>query len=248
MLKRSLLAAAMLAGSMGLATAGDGHDYGWSYAHPEHWGDQEVNRLCRTGKAQSPINVSNVTLPREAKLDLLERYKSQDFKVSNNGHTIVFDVVGETDSHVLINGVRYDLLQFHYHVPSEHTVMNAHYPLEIHFVHRNEEHGLAVVGLLVNAGKYNADLERILTNLPSDEKTHHTLENFNIGWLMPRDTTAYAYDGSLTTPPCGEGVQWILKATPATADSQQLTTLAALYNGNNRPVQPQNDRPVTLIK
>lgn len=245
---KKLIGALLLAQlSIGSAFAGERHHHHWDYVHPEKWGDAEVNKLCSVGQTQSPINITKVTKPATQQTELLERYKSQDFKISNNGHSIVFDVADETTSHILLNGVRYDLLQFHYHIPSEHTVMNAHYPLEIHFVHKNAQNGLAVVGLLVNAGKHNADLQRILTNLPKNEQDKGLLENFNIGWLMPKDTTVYNYDGSLTTPPCSEQVQWLLKAVPTQADSQQLKTLADLYNGNNRPVQPQNNRTVLLV-
>lgn len=246
---KKLIASLLLAQlSIGSALAHD-HDHAhWDYAHPEKWGDAEVNKLCSVGNEQSPIDINRVYKPQTGSVNLQENYKSQDFKVSNNGHSIVFDVADETKSHILIDNVRYELLQFHYHIPSEHTVMNAYYPLEIHFVHKNAEHGLAVVGLLVNAGKHNADLQRILTDLPKDAKATGKLENFNIGWLMPKDTTAYHYNGSLTTPPCSEQVKWMLKAVPTHADNKQLKILSDLYNGNNRPVQPQGERTVTLVE
>lgn len=223
-------------------------DHHWSYEHPEKWGDQEVNKLCSAGKEQSPINIERVTAPLEGQVNLSENYKAQNFKVSNNGHSIVFDVDGNSESTILVNGTPYSLLQFHYHIPSEHTVMNAHYPLEIHFVHKNAQGGLAVVGVLVNSGAHNPALNQIITGLPKTGEAEGRLNNFNISTLMPANRTAYAYNGSLTTPPCGEQVQWLLKATPIDADSTQLGVLAKLYNGNNRPVQPVGNRTVTLVK
>lgn len=228
----------------------DHHDHahhGWDYKHPEHWGDLEVNKLCRVGKSQSPIDIQKVEQPLKGKVKLVEQYQPQDFKVSNNGHTIVFDVVGAKKSSVLVNGTPYHLLQFHYHIPSEHTVMNEHYPLEIHFVHQNNAGNLAVVGVLVNAGKFNQALNQIIANLPNEHK-EGSLKAFNINALMPKNSKTYAYDGSLTTPPCSEQVQWLLKAKPIDASTTQLDVLAKLYNGNNRPVQPQGDRVVSFAE
>ncbi|MCL1623729.1 carbonic anhydrase family protein [Moraxella sp. Tifton1] len=228
----------------------DHHDHGWDYAHPEKWGDQEVNRLCKTGVGQSPINIHQVTKPApnsKGQFNLKSNYHTTDFEVVNNGHTIVFNAKSDNNT-LSINGVNYKLLQFHYHVPSEHTVMNAFYPLEIHFVHQNASGNLAVVGVLVDKGAHNADFNKILTNLPTTAATKGMLKNFNIETLMPKNSATYAYDGSLTTPPCSEQVQWLLKANPISASTAQLNTLSKLYNGNNRPVQPQNNRTVYVIE
>ncbi|MDO4897123.1 MAG: carbonic anhydrase family protein [Moraxella sp.] len=226
------------------------HSHGWDYEHPEKWGDQEVNKLCTAGQKQSPIDVKKVTRPlpdsnKIIKLD--ENHQAQDFSVKNNGHTIIFDVKDQNQSSISVNGINYHLLQFHYHIPSEHTVMNTNYPLEIHFVYKSNTDDLAVVGVLANLGKYNASLQQIITNLPNKKKDNTTLTNFNIGSLMPKGGGVYTYDGSLTTPPCSEKVQWLLKSEPIQADKTQLNTLSKLYNGNNRPVQPQNDREILLI-
>lgn len=228
----------------------DEHHHGWSYEHPEKWGDEEVNKLCSAGQEQSPINIKQATKPQpdsDKAINLVENYQAQNFTVKNNGHTIVFDVADQSKSSVSVNGVKYDLLQFHYHIPSEHTVMNAHYPLEIHFVHKNNKGNLAVVGVLFNVGKHNDALHQIITNLPSEGKDG-VLTSFDIGSLMPKNSSAYAYNGSLTTPPCSEQVQWLLKSDAVDASGAQLRILAELYDGNNRPVQPQGNREVLIIK
>lgn len=237
------------------ATHANYHEHGtkthdphhWDYEHHEHWGDLEVNKLCKTGQTQSPINIHQVTRPLNNEFDLQATYKAQDFNIKNNGHTIVFDAKDTKKSTLSINGVSYELLQFHYHVPSEHTVMNAHYPLELHFVHRNADNGLAVVGVLVNWGEENSDLAKVLNNLPVLGAPDSILSNFNVQSLMPAGAT-YAYEGSLTTPPCDEKVQWLLKAEPISASYNQLSILSKLYNGNNRPVQKQGNRVVTLVE
>lgn len=228
----------------------DDHHHSWNYEHPEKWGDEEVNKLCSAGHEQSPIDIRQATKPQpnsDKAIKLVENYQAQNFTVKNNGHTIVFDVADQSKSSVSVNGVKYDLLQFHYHIPSEHTVMNTHYPLEIHFVHKNDEGNLAVVGVLFNVGKHNDSLQQIITGLPNKGKDG-TLKDFDIGSLMPQDSHAYAYDGSLTTPPCSEKVQWLLKSDAVDASGDQLSTLAELYDKNNRPVQPTGNREVLLIK
>lgn len=230
----------------------ESHHPHWGYAGselpPEHWGDIEVNKLCKQGKTQSPINITEVTKPNTSNtFNLAPAYQAQDFTIKNNGHTIVFDVKNSNLSKLDINGTTYNLLQFHYHVPSEHTVMNAHYPLELHFVHKNANNGLAVVGVLVDRGNTNHELGKILTNLPSLGAPDSTLEGFDVASIMPQDGTTYAYEGSLTTPPCDEQVQWLLKSQPIHASTEQLKILSALYDGNNRPVQPQGDRTIYTI-
>lgn len=223
------------------------HHHHWNYDNHDEWGDVEVNKLCKIGQSQSPINIHQVTRSKTDQFDLKPNYQSQDFSVKNNGHTIVFNAKDTKKSTLSVNGVNYELLQFHYHVPSEHTVMNAHYPLELHFVHKNDNNELAVVGVMVDRGKQNNDLAKILTNLPVLGAPDSTLGNFNVQSLIPSGAT-YAYDGSLTTPPCAERVQWLLKAEPIYASHNQLSVLSKLYDGNNRPVQPQGDRVITLVE
>lgn len=228
------------------------HHAHWGYQSPDilpaNWGDEEVNKLCKIGQSQSPINITKVQKPTTGKFELVPNYQIQDFTITNNGHTIVYTAKNPATSKLTLNGKEYQLLQFHYHIPSEHTVMNASYPLEIHFVHKNAENQLAVIGVLVNKGKKNADLQKILMNLPTSTATQSSLNQFNVASIMPKESNIYAYDGSLTTPPCSEQVQWLLNATPITADEMQIAQLAKLYTGNNRPVQSQGSRPVYLIE
>lgn len=225
------------------------HDHAhWDYKSPEKWGDLEVNKLCTAGQQQSPINVNAVTKAPKGKFNLQGNYTAQDFTIQNNGHTIVFNAKDPKKSTLKVNGTTYELLQFHYHVPSEHTVMNAFYPLEIHFVHKNASGNLAVVGVLVDKGQENKDFGKILTDLPVNDKKDGLLSNFNVETLMPKNSPTYAYDGSLTTPPCSEQVQWLLKSKPIHASVAQLKVLSALYDGNNRPVQPQGNRTISLVE
>lgn len=247
MMRNLRLAMAILVGV--LANTALAHGNHWNYEQPELWGSFEGNELCTAGEHQSPINITQVAKPNATDpVSLFEHYKAQNFRVINNGNSIVFEVEGKTDSHILLNGQRYDLAYFQYRTPSEHAIMSTSYPVEIQFVHKNAEQELAVISLLAGSGRHNADLNRLLTNLPKDQISTHRLEHFNIGWIMPSDASAYHYEGSLTTPPCSEAVKWVVKSTPISADGKQLATLFKFYNGNARPVQPQNGRAVTLIR
>lgn len=228
------------------------HQAHWGYQSPNilpaNWGDEEVNKLCKIGQTQSPINIEKVQKPATGKFDLVRNYQSQDFTVTNNGHTIVFTAKNPATSKLTLNGKDYHLLQFHYHIPSEHTVMNANYPLEIHFVHKNAENQIAVIGVLVNKGVNNSELQKILNDLPMKQSDEGALKAFNVATIMPTSSNVYAYDGSLTTPPCSEQVHWLLNATPITASEKQINQLAKLYTGNNRPALPQGSRPVYLLE
>lgn len=229
-----------------------GQQLHWGYQSPNilpaNWGDEEVNKLCKIGQTQSPINIEKVQKPATGKFDLVRNYQSQDFTVTNNGHTIVFTAKNPATSKLTLNGKDYHLLQFHYHIPSEHTVMNANYPLEIHFVHKNAENQLAVIGVLVNKGVNNSELQKILNDLPMKQSDEGALKAFNVATIMPTSSNVYAYDGSLTTPPCSEQVHWLLNATPITASEKQINQFAKLYTGNNRPALPQGSRPVYLLE
>lgn len=248
--------ALLVAGCTSLACANDNHltvdrqdDGGWSYDRPELWGKMTGNELCAIGKEQSPINITRISnlMGETGNISLIESYKPQDFLVKNDGHTVVFEVAGQRNSKLYVNGVPYQLLQFHYHMPSEHTVMSAHYPMEIQFVHQNAQGYLAVVGVLVNLGKTNQQLAPVISNLPS-QMFSGVLKDFDIDAILPKDGSVYAYQGSLATPPCTEHVQWFVKTTPIHADSKQLGAFSKLYNGNARPIQPQGEREVFLVK
>lgn len=222
----------------------------WGYTAPdiipERWGDEEVNKLCQIGNAQSPIDIPRTTFGVSPQ-KLTPQYRPQDFTISNNGHTIVYTAKNPDTSHLLVNNVDYKLLQFHYHIPSEHTVMATSYPLEIHFVHQNADKQLAVVGVLATVGDTNPNIQKILTNLPTKTDQTSDLLQLDVSSLIPAKSPTYTYSGSLTTPPCSEQVQWLLKAEPITLSPAQLTVLSSLYQGNNRPVMPQGSRVVNII-
>jgi|TARA_R110002124_G_scaffold91842_1_gene233630 carbonic anhydrase len=206
----------------------------WTYADQAHWGGE-----CPVGAAQSPVALAAadaVDLP-----DLVPTYAAGAGTFLDNGHTLQFtpDAAGRT----LIGSDAYDLVQFHFHAPSEHTLNGTAYPLEIHFVNRNADGALAVVGVFVGEGKTNPALAALLAAVPAQEgETGVTRPGVYPALLLPEDRHYFAYAGSLTTPPCTEGVRWNVLSTPIEASADQIAALSAALGRSNRAVQPMNAR------
>jgi carbonic anhydrase len=218
----------------------------WTYEGeegPAHWGELDDSyALCGTGKSQSPINVAG-----EAEKDLGNitfHYQPSEVNILNNGHTA--QVNYDAGSYMELDGVRYEVVQFHYHAPSEHSIGGKLFAAEIHIVHKNADGGLAVVGILLEEGVDNPVYAPFINHLPAEKsEAMDAGVSINAADLLPADQTTYRYTGSLTTPPCSEGVKWNLMTTPAEVSAAQLVALANLFeHGNNRPVQPLNDRPL----
>ena len=215
----------------------------WTYEGEEgplHWGELDpAYEMCGTGKNQSPIDIAS---PGEQDLaNIVFHYQPSEVNILNNGHTV--QVNYDTGSYIELDGVRYDVAQFHYHAPSEHELDGKSFPAELHLVHRSADGKLAVVGLLLQEGAANATFDPFINNLPpetSDVKDAGV--RINAMDFLPGIQTTYRYSGSLTTPPCSEGVSWLVMTTPVELSSAQLSQLEGLFEGNNRPVQPLNDR------
>ncbi|MFZ4816235.1 MAG: carbonic anhydrase [Phototrophicaceae bacterium] len=220
----------------------------WTYevgseVGPEVWGTlSEDFALCGAGKTQSPINVVT-TVPVDI-ADIAFDYSSSALNILNNGHTV--QVNYDAGSSISYNGTPYDLLQFHFHTPSEHTINGEAVPMEIHFVHRDANGNLAVVGVMLTEGDAdNAAYADVLANLPAEEADVTTLDfTVSAADMMPAEKTFYTYSGSLTTPPCSEGVRWLLLDTPVSLSAAQIAAFNAVFELNARPVQPVNARDV----
>ena len=192
--------------------------------------------------SQSPIDVSN-----PAALDLANlafHYQPTTVNIINNGHTI--QVNYDSGSYIELDGVRYDLTQFHFHAPSEHSVKGVLAAAEVHLVHKAADGKLAVVGLLVEVGAHNPALDAYWSDLPATSGPVQQLSTqANAAGMLPAAPLTYRYAGSLTTPPCSEGVAWSVMVQPIQISAEQLATFTRLYDGNNRPVQPLNGRALT---
>ena len=145
-----------------------------------------------------------------------------------------------------VGATAYQLAQYHFHAPSEHTVNGTHSPMEMHFVHTTADGQLAVIGVLIVEGAHNAAFDPIWANLPTQKgmENHLTHVKVDVDALLPTARTTYRYDGSLTTPPCSEGVKWFVMTTPIALSPAQIHAFTSLIHGNNRPVQPLNGRSV----
>ena len=219
----------------------------WGYAGAQaapYWGTlDEAYHACLHGKEQSPINISKFL--QEDVPDLNISYNPSSLSVSNNGHTI--QVNYEAGSSFTVGGVQYELLQSHFHTPSEHYLDGAPYPMEVHFVHKAADGALGIVGVMMKVGEHNRIIEGIWQNAPintGDTKVVESVE-LDASALLPESLEYYKYGGSLTTPPCSEGVQWHVMKDPIELSEQQLKAFQALFPVNARPVQSLNDRVVT---
>ncbi len=231
------------------ADAKDDHAIHWGYTGPggpRHWGDLAPENIsCKIGKNQSPIDlrdnaaVGTTGLPQ---LDIV--YRDVPLKVLNNGHTV--QVNYPLGSYIKVGGHRYELMQFHFHTPSEHKKEGFNYPMEVHMVHKDGDGNLAVMGILFQEGEDNETLDTLLSHLPRDiGKQHiHRGATLNPVGFVPGNTEFYKYSGSLTTPPCSEGVYWMVFKQPIQASAEQIQQMNELMGENSRPVQQTNSRAV----
>jgi carbonic anhydrase len=231
------------------AAAGDAHAAAdiahWSYAGstgPDSWGKLEpANAVCSVGGAQSPIDLTHaVRVPALAGLDLT--YASTRVKVTNTGYT--FQVNVDKGSSIKIDGKRFDLLQFHFHLPSEHTVDGKPFPMEMHLVHQGPDQSLVVLGVLIAQGASNLAFGRFWDKLPKAAgETADSGASLDLAELLPRDTDSYfTYSGSLTTPPCTESVRWLVLQMPVQASRPQIESFRGVFPMNARPIMPLGAR------
>jgi carbonic anhydrase len=215
----------------------------WSYSGvhgPEHWGDIDAaSKVCSVGMQQSPVDIG-ATIP--AKLPALKiGWRRRADTIVNNGHTIQ---VNFADGSTLTGpGGSYKLVQFHFHRPSEHLINGKIYPMEVHFVHANPAGALAVVGVLMETGKPNAVLNKVVSTMPQKAGPAVKADAaIDPNGLLPRRLGYYRYEGSLTTPPCSETVDWLLLTDPIQVADTDVAAFARLYPMNARPAQKANRR------
>ena len=217
----------------------------WSYegeSGPEHWEklDDEY-ALCEHGKNQSPVNLAGASrspFPR-----ITTDYRPEHIEIEDNGHAIEAQVEDSTSS-ITIAGTRYQLEQFHFHLPSEETIEGRLFPASLHMVHISDNGQIAVVGAMVKPGKPNKALSFETPDSPDGEFEAEAEIDPNL--LIPKEKTAYRYDGSLTTPPCTEGVTWTVFKQPITMASEKLNAIRSTHDGNSRPLQPIGHRKILI--
>jgi carbonic anhydrase len=220
----------------------------WGYEGadgPEHWGDLDpAYAACKTGAAQSPINIESAKLVTTDLDSFHFYYKPMPIDVTDTGHSI--QVNFEPGCMTKIDNMSYSLVQIHFHRPSEEKINGKSFPMVAHMVHKSPEGKLAVIAVLLTIGKANPMVEAVLANLPKEAggetKTQKTLVDPTE--LMPPVRNYYTFQGSLTTPPCTEGVTWFVLKSPATISAGQEQAFAKRYAHNARPIQPAHDRKV----
>jgi carbonic anhydrase len=165
--------------------------------------------------------------------------------VINNGHTIQVDVQGGQNT-LTVRGSVYRLVQFHFHHPAEEVINDRGFAMVAHLVHRNAEGQLAVLAILLDPGVANSLVQNVWTYMPLDvaDKVPMPGELIDLNALLPQDQRYYQFIGSLTTPPCTEGVLWMVLKQPSSISRAQLKMFAQLFPNNARPVQALNGRPV----
>ena len=220
-------------------------DVTWSYSGdegPANWGALSPDyALCADGSAQSPIDITDAS--EIALVDIAFDYGETANTIFNNGHTIQVNV--DSGSHIVYNGIKYELLQFHFHAPSEHTIAGEAAPMEIHFVHQDPNSGnLAVAGILLNEGESeNAAYAGVIDNLPAQAGEPTAMgDAIALDAMLPERLGYYTYQGSLTTPPCSEIVRWLLLDAPVALSADQIAAYTAIYAGNARPTLPRGQR------
>lgn len=214
----------------------------WGYdgaMGPDKWGKEFPT--CAKGQSQSPLNIKGPFV--KGRISVTADYKAGPLRMLNNGHTIQVNVT--PGSKLRIDGVPHELLQFHFHRPSEEQIDGKPLAMVIHFVHKNAAGKLAVLGVLLKEGNENPGIKTLWANAPQAEGPEVVLEDvsFNPGNLLPREFDFFSYEGSLTTPPCTEGVRFFILKTPVNISREQVGGFP--FKMNARPTQPQNGRIIT---
>lgn len=239
-MKESLLAATLL-----LCPAAFAATPHWEYsgeAGPAKWASLTPEFGQCAGSNQSPVNLSGLVKADLAPLQF--HYLAGGRSVTNNGHTVQVDYA--PGSSLELDGMHFTLKQFHFHAPSENLIEGHSYPLEGHLVHANDQGELAVVAVMFEPGKTNGALSQVWQSLPAKAGEHHQLkEAVSAEPLLPAKRDYYRFSGSLTTPPCSEGVRWLVMKQPVQVSQAQIDAFkAVMHHPNNRPVQPLHGRLV----
>jgi carbonic anhydrase len=243
----ALVAAALCLAAAG-ARAEESHPhftYGGAHG-PDHWAalDPEF-KACGTGHEQSPIDIKSSEAKVAADLPAIAfSYQPTPLKIIDNGHSIQVNLA--PGNYITIAGHRYDLLQFHFHHPSEESIDGKHQPMVAHLVHRDTDGHLAVVAVLLMSGPVNPMVATLWENLPAQKEKEVEVPGVQVNpaELLPSARGYYTFAGSLTTPPCSEGVTWYVLKQPSTLSQAEIARFVKAYPNDARPVQPLNGRVV----
>ena len=225
-------------------------------AGPADWDDlAELLKIdpyfCREGKHQSPIDLKNIpelNVPYPKLKNLAIDYSSTPIGIINNGHTIHLSY--DSGSKVKWENKTFELIQFHFHSPSEHTINQRQYDMEMHLVHKSQDQKFLVLGILMKMGKHNSHIQKIWDRIPSIQNKEVVYQDdlFNVEELLPSKKEFFYYSGSLTTPPCLENVNWFIMKTVIEVSSDQILFFKNFINNNARPTQKLNNRLIKNVR
>jgi carbonic anhydrase len=243
-----LLSSLSLVGFLVLSAAQESHSPHWAYEGkegPGEWGNLDSSyAACSVGKTQSPIDIKGAEKTDLPALNF--SYRAAPLSIIDNGHTIQVNYA--PGSTLTVGEKLYTLKQFHFHHPSEEQVNGKDFPLVAHLVHADAEGHLAVVAVLFELGNANPLIDTLWKNIPAVKEKPQDIASISIQAqdLLPTERSYFTYAGSLTTPPCSEGVSWYVLNAHTTISPQQLAAFAKIYRMNARPIQPTNGREILL--
>lgn len=217
----------------------------WGYGEhngPAIWSKLDSKfKVCGTGMKQSPIDIqtSNVEVSNN-QLHLLYGENAKD--IVYNGHSVQVDF--DEAGGLVFKNRKYKLVQLHFHTPSETHIDGKTYPMEMHMVHQDKNGNLLVLAVLFEKGKNNVALNRIISRAPADINKTYPIGNVHISQILPKKTGYYAFSGSLTTPPCSEGVQWVVLKDSVEVSQAQIDAMHAILKDSARNIQPTNNRVI----
>ncbi|MFN0200735.1 MAG: carbonic anhydrase [Bacteroidia bacterium] len=216
-------------------------DIHWEYENP-NWQSEGYGDCA--GKVQTPIDINTSKTVKADLGDVSFNYSDFAMKIIDNGHTIQVNNSG--NSTITLNGATFAFKQFHFHHHSEHQINGQKSDMELHLVHADDATGnITVLGIMLEEGAENPFITKVWANIPTTKKAEVTTSvTLNLSDILPTDKKYYTYTGSLTTPPCSQGLQWILFKEPVQISKAQAEAFAALYEDNARPIQPLNNRLV----
>ncbi|MBP6339527.1 MAG: carbonic anhydrase family protein [Vitreoscilla sp.] len=221
------------------------HDTHWDYVGengPEAWGKMKPEfGTCATGQRQSPIDIRDGIAVQLQPIEF--EYHASSFSVIDNGHTIQVNL--GAGNAISVGGKRFDLLQFHFHRPSEERINGRQFDMVVHMVHKDPEGKLAVVAVLLDRGSAQPVIQTVWNALPLEKgEAVPAPTQIDVAQLLPEDRRYYTYMGSLTTPPCSEGVLWMVMKQPVALSPSQIGIFARLYPMNARPIQKVSGRMI----
>jgi carbonic anhydrase len=223
-------------------------DAHWTYCNVCWWSDDFSQ--CG-GTKQSPIDIPCKCHTTAKNNDILINYKNTESVIVNNGHTIQIDY--NEGGSIEYENKTYSLKQFHFHLPSEHTIEETRHDMEMHLVHKKGNE-LLVLAVFIDISKKCEQsnsisfFNELFKGLPSKNCSTNNKYKFNIFDILPDNLSHYLYNGSLTTPPCSEIVKWVVLEQPIYISKSSYCNFFNIYNNNSRPLQPLNDRTICYIK